>query len=85
MTQTTEIMADPRLWVRIAADVRDKLSSGSIAAGDSVSIAQLCEEWGSSRQTAAKALRTLEDDGLIRRYPGVGYYALSPRSMGSES
>jgi len=85
MTQTTGVMTDPRLWVRIAAGVRDKLSSGAIAAGDSVSIAQLCEEWGSSRQTAAKALQALEDDGLIRRYPGVGYFALSPRSVESES
>jgi GntR family transcriptional regulator len=85
MTGTTGIMTDPRLWVRITADLRNKLSSGAIAAGDPLSITQLCEEWGSSRQTVAKALRTLEDDGLIRRYPGVGYYALARRSVESES
>jgi DNA-binding GntR family transcriptional regulator len=85
MTQTTAIMTDPRLWVRITADLRDKLGSGAIAAGDPLSITRLCEEWGSSRQTASKALRALEDDGLIRRYPGVGYYPLSPKLAGSGS
>jgi DNA-binding GntR family transcriptional regulator len=78
-------MTDPRLWVRITEDLRDKLSNGAIIAGDSLSIAQLCEEWGSSRQTASKALRALENDSLIRRYPGVGYFVLSPRSERSES
>jgi DNA-binding GntR family transcriptional regulator len=68
---------DPRLWVRIAEDLREKLTSGVIAAGSTVSITPLAEEWGSSRETVAKALRALEGDGLIRRYPGLGYYVLS--------
>ena len=78
-------MTDPRLWVQITADLRGKLANGAIAAGDPLSITQLSEEWGSSRQTVAKALRALEGDGLIRRYPGVGYYVLSPRPEGTES
>jgi DNA-binding GntR family transcriptional regulator len=85
MTQTTAIMTDPRLWVRITEDLRNKLSNGAVAAGDPLSITQLCEQWGSSRQTASKALRALEDDGLIRRYPGVGYFVLSPGPEGAKS
>jgi DNA-binding GntR family transcriptional regulator len=65
------------VWVRITADLREKLSAGVIAAGDAVSIRQLSGEWGTSRGPVAKALRALEDDGLVRRYPGVGYYVLS--------
>jgi DNA-binding GntR family transcriptional regulator len=70
-------MIDPRIWVRITEDLRAKLGSGVINAGDTVSITHVSEEWGTSRQTVAKALRALEADGLIRRYPGVGYYVLS--------
>jgi DNA-binding GntR family transcriptional regulator len=67
---------DPRLHVRIASDLRDKLSAGVIAAGDTVSITRVGEEWGVSRQTVAKSLRALERDGLIMRYPGIGYVVL---------
>jgi hypothetical protein len=40
---------------------------------------------GEGDQGLAGDLQALEDDGLIRRYPGVGYYVLSPRSVASES
>jgi DNA-binding GntR family transcriptional regulator len=76
MTETTRAAEDPRLWVQITGDLRDKLTSGAIATGDTVSITQLSDQWGASRQTVAKALRTLESDGLLRRYPGLGYYVL---------
>jgi GntR family transcriptional regulator len=81
MAEMTGVVTDPRVWVRITADLREKLAAGVIAAGDTVSIARLSEEWGTSRSPAAKALRTLEADGLVRRYPGVGYYVLSPRGQ----
>jgi DNA-binding GntR family transcriptional regulator len=77
MTHVAGVEFDPRLWVRIARDLREKLSSGVIVAGDPVSITLLSEQWGASRQTVSRALRALEDDGLVRRYPGHGYCALS--------
>jgi DNA-binding GntR family transcriptional regulator len=67
--------ADPRLWVRIADDLRGKLAAGQITAGDLVTITALTRQWDVCRQTAAKALHTLEEDGLLTRYPGHGYYA----------
>jgi DNA-binding GntR family transcriptional regulator len=79
MNEKTGVTTDPRVWVRIAEDLREKLRAGVIVAGEQVSIAQLSGEWGTSRGPVAKALRTLEADGLIRRYPGVGYYVLSRR------
>jgi Bacterial regulatory proteins, gntR family len=38
------------------------------------SITTLTQEHGIARQTAAKALRLLEAEGLVYRVPGLGYY-----------
>jgi DNA-binding GntR family transcriptional regulator len=76
MTETTGDDDDPRIYMQIAADVRGKLATGVIAEGDTVSITRLSGEWGTSRPTVSRALRTLEADGLLRRYPGYGYYVL---------
>jgi DNA-binding GntR family transcriptional regulator len=79
MTETPEVTYDPRVYVRVAADVQKKIAAGVLAAGDAVSITYTAQEWGISRQTVQKALRALEHDGLLRRYPGVGYFVL-PRT-----
>jgi DNA-binding GntR family transcriptional regulator len=82
MTETTTTTDDPRLHVRIAEDVRKKIAEGVLTAGDAVSITYTAQECGVSRQTVTKALRALERDGLLRRYPGMGYYVL-PRAAPS--
>jgi DNA-binding GntR family transcriptional regulator len=67
--------ADPRVYVQIAAALRDKISSGELESGQPVpSITTLTQDWGVARRTAAHALQVLEDEGLIRRWPGRGYY-----------
>jgi DNA-binding GntR family transcriptional regulator len=76
MTETTGATDDPRLHLRVAEEVRKKIAAGVLAAGDAVSITYTSQEWGISRQTVSKALGTLERDGLLKRYPGVGYYVL---------
>jgi DNA-binding GntR family transcriptional regulator len=38
------------------------------------SITTLSQQYGHARQTCAKALRTLEEEGLLTRIPGLGYY-----------
>jgi GntR family transcriptional regulator len=66
---------DPRLYMQIAAAVRQGLAEGRWAAGEPVpSITTLTQEHGVTRKTAAKALGLLEDEGLIYRVPGLGYY-----------
>jgi DNA-binding GntR family transcriptional regulator len=35
------------------------------------------------RQTCAKVLRTLEDEGLLTRIPGLGYYVARTGDAGS--
>jgi DNA-binding GntR family transcriptional regulator len=76
MTETAGATDDPRLHVRVAEDVRNKIAAGVLAAGDAVSITYTSQEWGISRQTVSKALARLERDGLLKRYPGMGYYVL---------
>jgi DNA-binding GntR family transcriptional regulator len=66
---------DPRKYRQIADEVRELITSGKIAAGKPApSITELVEQHGCARQTAAKALRMLVDEGLLTRYPGFGYY-----------
>lgn len=66
---------DPRAYMRLAAFIRDQIASRTLAPGGPLpSIAVLRREHGHSRQTVSKAIRILEDQGLIYRVPGLGYY-----------
>ena len=66
---------DPRAYMRLAALIRDQIASGALAPGGRLpSIAVLRRRHNHSRQTVGKAMRVLEDEGLIYRVPGLGYY-----------
>jgi len=66
---------DPRIYVRIAVAVRARIESGELEPGQPApSITALSQEWGVARETAAHAMNVLESEGLVRRYPGRGYY-----------
>jgi GntR family transcriptional regulator len=66
---------DPRAYVRLANLLRQQISDGELRAGQPTpSITTLTQEHGIARQTAAKALRVLETEGLVYRVPGLGYY-----------
>jgi GntR family transcriptional regulator len=70
---------DPRAYVRLANLLRQQISSGKLQPGQPTpSITTLTQEHGIARQTAAKALRVLESEGLIYRVPGLGYYVGQP-------
>ncbi|MFD0691715.1 GntR family transcriptional regulator [Actinomadura fibrosa] len=54
------------LHQRIAADLRDEIMSGDLAAGTALpSTAKLTERFGASNATVQKALRILKDEGLV--------------------
>jgi DNA-binding GntR family transcriptional regulator len=40
------------------------------------SITTLTQEHGVARQTAAKALKVLADEVVIRQWPGLGYFVV---------
>jgi DNA-binding GntR family transcriptional regulator len=67
--------SDPRAYVRLAARLRRQIADGTLQQGmPTPSITSLCQELGHARQTCAKALRILEDEGLVTRIPGLGYF-----------
>ena len=76
--------SDPRAYVRLAARLRREIAEGKLAPGmPTPSITTLSQEYGHARQTCAKALRTLEDEGLLTRIPGLGYYVTGTTETGS--
>ncbi len=62
---------DPRAYMRLAALLRDQITPGERLPP----IGELRREYGHSRQTVSKAMHILQDEGLIYRVPGLGYYA----------
>jgi DNA-binding GntR family transcriptional regulator len=67
--------ADPRVWVRVTAQLRAQITGGLFPAGSPVpSINALTEQYDCSRQTCGKVMRQLEKEGLLVRVPGLGYY-----------
>lgn len=68
---------DPRRYTQLAAVLRERITSGELATGDTMPGTRgISDEFGVSIETAQKALRVLEGEGLIRRYPGLPYYVL---------
>jgi GntR family transcriptional regulator len=60
---------------QVAAFLRGRIDSGDLAPGRRLpSIADLVQEYGIARTTAAKALRLLIDEGLAEVSPGMGTY-----------
>ena len=67
--------SDPRAYIRLAAELRRDIASGKLQPGKPTpSITTLSQEHGLARQTVAKALGLLADEGLVIRVPGLGYY-----------
>ena len=67
--------SDPRAYIRLAAELRRAIPEGKYPPGSPTpSITTLSQQYGHARQTCAKALRMLVDEGLLIRYPGLGYY-----------
>ena len=76
--------SDPRAYVRLAARLRREIAEGTLAPGmPTPSITTLSQQYGHARQTCAKALRALEDEGLLTRIPGLGYYVTGTAETGS--
>jgi AcrR family transcriptional regulator len=60
-------------YLRIAEDIRARISAGRLKAGDRVpSARQITAEWGVAIATATRALAALQQQGLVRPVPGVG-------------
>lgn len=63
----------------IYRELEREISEGLYRPGDRLpSEAQLCERFGASRITVAKAIQSLQRDGLVTRRPGSGTYITEP-------
>ena len=72
---TEAAQPDPRAYMQLAAFIRQQIAEGTLTRGTRLpSIAVLRRDHGHSRQTVGKAMHVLEDEGLIYRVPGLGYY-----------
>ncbi len=55
--------------------LRKAIAAGKYPPGTATpSITTLSQEYGHARQTCSKALGVLVKEGLLIRYPGLGYY-----------
>jgi GntR family transcriptional regulator len=69
---------DQRAYIKLAASVREQVTSGELAPGTLLNIGDLCRKHQHSRQTVGKCMRVLERDGVIYRVPGLGYFVSYP-------
>lgn len=68
---------DRRRYVQVALVLKGRISSGELARGATMpSTRGIKAEFGVSIETAQKSLRILADEGLIKRWPGLGYYVI---------
>lgn len=67
-------MADPRAFMRVHAQIRARIGDGRLAAGARLNIGLIADEYDVSRDTVQRAIRLLADDGLVERWPGLGWF-----------
>ncbi len=68
---------DEPVYMQVAGILRGQIEAGKIEARRPVpSIRTLCQTYGIARTTAAKSLRVLADEGLIRQVPGRGWFVV---------
>jgi DNA-binding GntR family transcriptional regulator len=69
---------DPRPYLRVAADLRAQITGAVLEPGQPIpTIGALQDKYGYGRQTIAKGLRVLEQEGLLCRIRGLGYHVPS--------
>ncbi|HEV8556153.1 MAG TPA: TetR/AcrR family transcriptional regulator C-terminal domain-containing protein [Actinophytocola sp.] len=60
-------------YQRIAAEIRDRITSGRLRPGDRIpSTRQISRDWGVAMATASKVIAALRDEGRVETRPGAG-------------
>jgi DNA-binding GntR family transcriptional regulator len=68
-----KMATDPRRYMQLYELLAARIADGTLHPGDRFNIGMLADEHEMSRPTVAHALRMLEADGKVSRYPGVGW------------
>lgn len=77
-----QAVPEPR-YAAIKTSILDAISSGALKPGDRLqSESELKREFGVSRMTAHRALRELQDAGIVVRMPGVGSFVADRSAKG---
>lgn len=72
---------DPRRYVRMMSYIRTRIDDGTFEQHELMPpIQELHDQTGFSRATIGKALRLLQDEGLVKRTPGLGYVPVKRRT-----
>ena len=67
-------MNDPRRYVRMTNYIRHRIDDGTFKPDELMpSIQALADQTRFSRHTIGKALRLLQEEGVVSRTPGLGY------------
>jgi DNA-binding GntR family transcriptional regulator len=66
---------DPRHYMRLAGELRDQIKDGRLSpVTPYLPYTTLKQGSGYSRRTVGHAMEVLGREGLLKRYPGLGYY-----------
>ena len=71
-------MQDPRPTARAARVIEARIADGTYAPGTRIHLGLLGEELGIGADTMRKAMLELEGRGIVRRWPGLGWYVEGP-------
>jgi DNA-binding GntR family transcriptional regulator len=65
---------DPRLFMHVYSVLKERIEDGTLIPGTRLNIGGIADEFGAGRDTVQRAIGMLAGDGLIVRWPGLGWY-----------
>ena len=75
---TIDPLGETPVYLQLAAILRDRIKSGELEPNRPLpSLVTLVQQYGVARGTAAKAVRVLVNEKLVRIVPGRGAYVVS--------
>ena len=80
LSESLSLSSDIPLYAQLVGIIKRSISSGALAIGDLLpSEAELCRALNVSRNTVRQAIGELEDEGLVVRQAGQGYFCGRPQ------